>query len=144
MKALIKKSIRGFTLIETIVTLAILVIISLICIGILSSAFTARNFSDEAIKEQVALRQAVLAVTSEIRKAPDDAGPLGPLDERYEVADGMLKRATGDYAGSVIAKDIADFNIDTGTEPGRALINITSTNGTTVETQIYIRVFTGV
>ena len=140
LKELNKKKNRGFTLIETIITLVLLCVISLVCVGILTSMLSARNDLEVKLKDQIALRQTVLTVTSEIRKDPDDTSLLGPVDKRYDAEDGMLRRTAdgwGDMKGSAVAFDIADFDISIA--DGRAEIYIKSIGGQVVTTQIYLR-----
>ena len=132
----------GFTLVETIVTLVLLCVISLAVIGILTSAMSARSEIETKLKDQIAIRQAVLVVTSDIRKDPYEDGSLGPMDQRYEVVDNKLIRIAdgwGDLKGSAVAADIAGFDIRV--EAGRAVIQIQSLGGQIAETRIFLRVF---
>ena len=119
-----KNKLRGFTLIETIVTLALLSVISLVCIGILTSALATRNDMEMKLKDQVALRQAVIAVTSDIRKNPE----LINTEDRFKViGDGLLvlgyDENTDDFISS-IALGIDEIQIDTASIPGSAKITI--------------------
>jgi len=133
---------NGFTLVETIITLALLSVISLACIGILTSALSARNDIEIKLKDQIALRQAVLSVTRDIRKDPYEDGALGPIQQRYDVVNNKLLRTAagwGALQGSAVAADIAVFDIRV--EDGKAEIQIRSLGGQTVETKIFIRVY---
>ena len=136
-----KNKDRGFTLVETIVTLILLSVVVIASVGILSSALSARADLEVKLKDQIALRQAVLAVTSDIRKDPNEAGPLGPLEDRYAVSNNMLIRTGSQWAdlqGSALALDIEDFDLKV--IDGRAMIFIESVGGQQVETSIYLRV----
>lgn len=135
------KKNNGFTLIEAIVSLAILGIISVVCLNVLTFALSAKSKNDITVKEQVALRQALLTITSEIRKEPNNNDSSGPITERYTtgtLTDGMLKRLDG----SVIAKDIKSFNIefDDETNPSKVIITIESINKQKVTTTIHLRI----
>ncbi|MCL2529704.1 MAG: prepilin-type N-terminal cleavage/methylation domain-containing protein [Coriobacteriia bacterium] len=133
----LKKDRAGFTLVETIVTTTILSIVVLLSLSILISTLNFQRLSNTTIEEQVNLRQAVLAVTSEVRKNPDETGALGPFSSRYSVSNEMLMRSDG----SAIARGIADFSINTTDKPGWAVISIESTGGQEVSTVIYIRIY---
>jgi len=136
-----KGKTRGFTLVETIVTLALLCTISLVCVGILTSALTARNEIEFKLKDQVAIRQAVLGITGDIRKNPEFSEE-SPLQDRYELGageyEGVLLRVDGTGA---VATNIASFAIDTETEPGMAVITVASLNGQRVTTKIFLRIY---
>jgi prepilin-type N-terminal cleavage/methylation domain-containing protein len=146
-----KNTTHGFTLIEVIVTLALLTSISLACISILSSGLAAKADIDMKLKEQVAIRQVVIAVTRDIRMEPEQNGVLGPLAGRYALDGTMLVRSADSWGarqGSVVGQNIADFSIvvDGGDKGDRAIITVQSTgraDGTgahTVQTQIYLRI----
>jgi len=133
---------RGFSLVGTMVTLVLLCVISLACIGILTSALTAKSDIDLKLKDQIAVRQALLIVTGDIRKDPRNDGPLGPIKDRYGVSNGMLVRTSGKWGslqGSAVAKDVAEFKLKV--EDNRAEIYIKSVNGQEVSTKIYLRVY---
>ncbi|MCL2699847.1 MAG: hypothetical protein FWE68_05990 [Defluviitaleaceae bacterium] len=133
---------RGFSLVGTMVTLVLLCIISLSCIGILTSVLSAKSDIDLKLKDQVAIRQALLTVTGDIRKDPSEDGPLGPIAARYGVQNGMLIRTAGNWGalqGSALAKDIAEFNITV--DDKIAEISIKSVNGQEVATKIHLRFY---
>ena len=146
LKILVRDKDRGFTLVELVVTLVLLSLVVFVSVGILSSALTAGSDLEGRLNDQIALRQATLAVTRDIRENPDEEGTLGPLDERYSVEHGMLVRSAEEWdelglRGSALAVDIGSFSIDTTTDPGRAIITIESVRGQIVETRIFLRVF---
>jgi len=137
-----RNRVKGFTLIETIITLVLLCVISLVCIGILTSALSARSDIETKLRDQIALRQAVLAITSEIRIEPEESGPnaLGPIANRYylgedEYADVLFRKG----ALGAVATDISAFNITIN--DGRAEIYIRSVGGQVVTTTIFIRAY---
>ena len=126
------KNYRGFSLTETLVTMLILSIVMVACLGLIATALSAKNRSSEAIAEHVALRQALLTITREIREAPQNIDIISG-DLSVDI-NNQLSRADG----SVVAKDIREFYIETA--DGRAMINIESTSGQIVKTAIYLRV----
>jgi len=133
---------RGFSLVGTIVTLVLLCVISLSCIGIVTSVLSAKNDIDAKLKDHVAIRQALLTVTSDIRKDPKDDGLLGPIESRYGVNNGMLIRTAANWGalqGSAVARDVAEFKIKIDND--RAEITIKSKGGHEVSTKIYLRVY---
>jgi len=132
------KKNAGFTLIETIVTMTIVSIVVVLSLSILISTLNFQRISNTTLQEEINLRQAALAVTSEIRKNPDETGPMGTFNSRYSInADDVLIRADG----SAVAREIADFSINTVDKPGWASIEIESTSGQKVSTVIYIRIY---
>jgi len=131
------KNKTGFTLVETIVTTTILSIVVLLSLSILISTLNMQRLSNTTIEEQINLRQAALAITSEIRKNPDEAGALGPFVGRYYINDDILMRSDG----SAVARGIAGFSINTADKPGWAVISIESTGGQEVNTVIFLRIY---
>ena len=126
------KNNKGFSLTETLVTMLILSVVMVACLGLIASALSAKNKSSEAIAEHVALRQTVLVITREIRKAPALINTIS--GDLYVDADNQLRMRAD---GSVVARDIGEFYIEI--EDDRAIINIESTSGQKVKTAIYLR-----
>ena len=135
-----KDETRGFTLVELIVTLVLFSLVVLVSVGILSSTLSTQSNIEAGLSDQIALRQAVLSITSDIRKNPEfDAA--NPLEARYEfdtTEEGLLLRADGSGA---VATNIESFSIDTDSDPGRATITLRALGGQEVQTKIYLRVY---
>ena len=124
-----KKS-QGITLVETIIVMIILSFMAVVCIVLLTSALLTKKESEDAIKQHVALRQAVLAFTREIRIEGF------PFIKPYN-----LDLTTGELSldDITIAKNIASFDIATDLDTKKAKIYIESTGGQWVTTQIHLR-----
>ena len=143
-----KKKKRGFTLVETIITMALLSVVSIACIGILSSALAAKGEIDLKLKDQIALRQAILNITSDIRRDPEgflyfdyDGNPQGTGP--YTLTNNMIIRATPFFSDEeipVVAKNIENFSIEV-VPGGKAVLTIRSVGGQEVSTTIFLRVY---
>ena len=122
------------------VTIALLSIVVLASVGILSASLSTQSTIEEGLQDQIALRQAVLSITSDIRKNPEYTNS-NPIQARYELDEengGILLRVDGSGA---VATGIKEFKIDTDTDPGRATITLRSLGGQEVTTKIYLRTY---
>jgi prepilin-type N-terminal cleavage/methylation domain-containing protein len=58
---------NGFTLLEGIIAIALISVITIGCMGVISSAASLKFRSDDMLEDQIAIKQTLLAVTREIR-----------------------------------------------------------------------------
>lgn len=150
--AMKKKS--GMTLIELVVTIAILAIFSVCCFSLITSGLRSYQVTNSQIEGQVSIRAAALVVMRDIRQNPNAFSAAydgGTLNSMYTVDGGALKRtnafqslastASIDTAGA-IAVDIQGISLTaTGTGIRRVEITINSTTpGVGVTTVISLRV----
>lgn len=127
---MIKNNTSGLTLVEVVVSVALVSVISIITLGLVTSAMSAKNRGDALMRDQISMRQALLTITVEIRKTPNGT----PVENRYSLdANGMIKR-TDD---SVVVKNIADFRITVANK--KATIYIKSINGQEAKTVVHLR-----
>jgi len=138
-----KEKNRGFTLVELIVTIVLFSIVAIASLGILSATMTTRGEIESRLRDQVALRQAIVSITKDIREDPE-VTPPETLQDRYDWRDGydgVLFRIdeSGNYAGAV-AENLSEFSIDTDNDRGQAVITLKSQGGQEVTTTIYLRI----
>jgi hypothetical protein len=99
-----KKNNSGFGLIEAIVVLSLLTIFGM---SMITSAMTARNRNDTLLRENIALRQGLLAVTREIRMDPETAE--NALDGMFHFEMNMLWRMRNGVRERVLVEHISAF-----------------------------------
>jgi prepilin-type N-terminal cleavage/methylation domain-containing protein len=138
----VKNKKQGFTVAETLVTMAIISIIAVACLSVLSASLNAKSRSDALIKEHIALRQAVLIVTSEIRKNPEYFANIDNIADICVKRDGFIWLKIKNKDDIAVAEDINKLTIETeGTGNNKkAVITIVSENGQEVTTKIHLRV----
>jgi prepilin-type N-terminal cleavage/methylation domain-containing protein len=117
---------RGFTLIETIITITILSFVSLVFVGMLMWVAIIRSESNDANK-QIALMRALFFVSREIRKNPDNVDMWPELR-----ADNTIRREDG----MVMANDIVSFE---HTISGDTAFIVIASERFSVETETYLR-----
>lgn len=106
------KNQRGFTLVEILVTLAIIVIVALMMYGIFGQGLSLYAVESDSAKEQMGLRTILSDITNKVRLSDFDNitytdSKLTVEDYVYELEDGKMMRND-----SILYENVALFDVN--------------------------------
>lgn len=130
------KNRRGFTLIEVLLTLALIVVVAALMYSFFGQGLTLYTMETESAQEQANLQQVLSDITNRVRLADPSSityanGTLsiGTTTYKFDSTDQQILRN-----GTALATGVSAFNITLG---GQLLgISVTSTAGSVVSTSL--------